>query len=312
MADDMSDLNKMADLAGESARPLPPEQVRSLGDRRHGRRTLATAGIALVTLLVVGGAVFAGLVVFRGTGQTATPPVAVTPSGGGNPSGGSGSSSAPSTPPKPARVLTANNLLTTEDVPLEDYDTQQVVVVKPGVGRPVPESSVCLPANGLQDLGATQVLSRNFRYELIDGSKPDKDDPFRNQPIIYSQALQFADAAAAKAARARYASWLKTCPKNLEAKGYQLLPDLGFDSTKVDTERGTATVTEWAYRRPGGVDGESGVWESVGLTLVGDRMMVTVFLHWGMDWEVTINSSEGDLLHPQVGLVDSASIRLNA
>ena len=29
--------------------------------------------------------------------------------------------------------------------------------------------------------------------------------------------------------------------------------------------------------------------------------MVTVFLHWGMDWEVTIDSAEGDLLHPQVG-----------
>jgi hypothetical protein len=71
-------------------------------------------------------------------------------------------------------------------------------------------------------------------------------------------------------------------------------------------------VTELAYRRPGGVDGENGIWESVGLTVVGDRMMVTVFLHWGMDWEVTIDSAEGDLLHPQVGLVDSASARLAA
>jgi hypothetical protein len=29
-----------------------------------------------------------------------------------------------------------------------------------------------------------------------------------------------------------------------------------------------------------------------------------------MDWEVTIDSAEGDLLHPQIGLVDSASVRL--
>ena len=41
--------------------------------------TLATAGIALLTLLIVGGAVFAGLVVFRGTGQTGRPPVAGIP-----------------------------------------------------------------------------------------------------------------------------------------------------------------------------------------------------------------------------------------
>ena len=312
MSDDIPELHRLADLAEESARPLPAEQVRSLGDRRRGRRMLATVGIAFVTLLIVGGAVFAGLVVSRGTGQTATPPVAASPSDGGQPSGGSGPSSAPSAPTKPARVLTAKNLLTTEDLPLEDYDTQQVVVTKPGVGRPLPESSVCLPANGLQDLGATQVLSRNFRYELIDGSKPDKDDPFRNQPILYTSALQFADAAAAKAARDRYASWLRACPETLEAKGYQTLPDLGFDPTKVATERGTATVTELAYRRPGGADGENGIWESVGLTLVGDRLMVTVFVHWGLDWEVTIDSTEGDLLHPQVGLVDSASIRLGA
>ena len=146
---------------------------------------------------------------------------------------------------------------------------------------------------------------------LVDG-KPDPDDPFRNQPVLYTTALQFRDAAAAKAARDRYRSWLKDCPDRLEAKGYQPLPELGFDNTKVQVERGSATVSELAYRRPGGVDEENGIWESVGLTVLGDRMMVTVYLHWGMDWEVTIDSAEGDLLHPQVGLVDSASVRLGA
>ena len=310
MADQIPDLRRMADLAEGAARPLPAEQVRSLGDRRRSRRTLATAGSALMTLLIVGGAVFAGLVVFRGSGQTVTPPIAGSPSAGGNPTAGASQPSDPSTPPRPVRALSARNLLTIGEIPLEDYDTQAVTIVKDGVGRPVPESSVCLPANGLQDLGATQVLNRNFRYDLIDGSKPDKDDPFRSQPIIYSQALQFADPAAAKSARDRYQAWLKACPAELLAKGYQLLPDLGFEPTKIDVEKGSATATELAYRRPGGADGDYGIWESVGLTLVGDRMMVTVFLHWGMDWEVTINSAEGDLLHPQVGLCDSASLRL--
>ena len=278
------------------------------------RRRWWLAGIALVVVLVLVGAVFGIVATVRGSGDGGGRSPAAGPPGSPGASASQPNDPSTTTSPTPAappaRQLTERNLLAADDVPLEDYDNQSVVVVKAGVGRPEPESSVCLPGNGLTDLGAQQVLSRNFRYQLLDGSKPDADDPFRNQPIIYTQALQFADAAAAKAARNRYQGWLKDCPAALQAKGYQLLPDLGFDPTPLEVEQGSATATELAYQRPGGADGENGIWESVGLTVVGDRMMITVYVHWGMDWEVTIDAAEGDLLHPQLGLCDAASARL--
>ena len=276
------------------------------------RRRWWLVGIALVVVLVLSGAVFGIVALVRGSGAAdGRSPVAGPP---GSPGGASASQpNDPSTSPTPttsARQLTERNLLAAEDVPLQDYDNQSVVVVKPGVGRPDPESSVCLPDNGLADLGAEQILSRNFGYRLLDGPQPDADDPFRDQPIIYTQALQFADAAAAESARDRYQGWLKECPAALQAKGYELLPELGFDPTPLEVEQGSASATELAYQRPGGADADFGIWESVGLTVVGDRMMITVYLHWGTDWEVTVDAAEGDLLHPQIGLCDAASARL--
>ena len=94
--DPSDDLHRIAGLAETSARPLPADQVRALGDRRRGRRGLVTAGITLVTLLLVGGAVFAGLMLFRGSGQLAGPPIGATPSGAAS---SPGSSPTASTPP---------------------------------------------------------------------------------------------------------------------------------------------------------------------------------------------------------------------
>ena len=71
-------------------------------------------------------------------------------------------------------------------------------------------------------------------------------------------------------------------------------------------------MSEVVYQRPGGADGENAYWESVGLTLVEDRLMVTVYLHYGEDFNVSLDQSEGDLQHPQLALVESAAERLRA
>ena len=98
--------------------------------------------------------------------------------------------------------MTAANLLTTEDIYL-DPAYQTAVETPEGVGRPVNQSYVCLPDDGLASLGATAMVTRELRLQ---GDRPELDpypkSPLKNQPIIYTQALQFPDEAAATAARA--------------------------------------------------------------------------------------------------------------
>ena len=263
-------------------------------------------------VLLTGGGVVAAAVWLRGGNPTATPPVAATPSAPTT-DATSGPSRDPSTAPTSqpaARSVTAKNLMSTDDVPVEDRETTVPVIAKEGAGRWINEMSVCWATVGRTDLGVVNTVQRNFRYEIIDPQNAPDPGPLRNQPVIYTQALQFGDAAAAKKARDVYAGWLAKCPAELKTKGYEVVADLSFTNEKLSVDGGAAQVSEVVYQRPGGADGDNAFWESVGLTLVQDRLMVTVYLHYGEDFSVSLDQSEGDLQHPQLALVESAAERL--
>jgi hypothetical protein len=300
---DLRDLSRMAREGEEAAQPLPPERVRALGDHRRRRRYgLVAAG--LVVGLVLAGGVAVGTGLLRGN-QTVPPPIADSPS-----AAPSEPTEPTTTPSKPARPLSTRHLLTVDDVPIEDWENTVAVLAKEGTGRSVAESSICLPGRGLADLNAVQQLHRNFRHDYLDRKNQPDIGPLKNEPVVYTQVLQFADAEAAEIARDRYTSWLKGCEQKLKAAGYDVLDDLVFTDRGVRVPYGEATVSEIVYRRPGDVDGENGFWESVGLVLVKDRLAINIYLHYGQDFVVTMDESEGDLLHPQLGLVLNSSERI--
>ena len=262
-----------------------PGQLRPLGDqRRRHRYALIGAGV-LVALLGAGAGVVATPGLLRGGDQRVPPAsAAATPA-----------MQKPTEPSSAAtRMVTAKNLMTTDDVPVEDRETTVPVIAKEGAGRWINEMSVCWATVGRIDLGVVNTVQRNFRYEIVDPQSAPDPGPLRNQPVIYTQALQFADAAAAKKARDVYAGWLAKCPAELEAKGYEVVRRSGLHQREVSVDGGAAQVSEVVYQRPGGVDGDNAFWESVGLTLVQDRLMVTVYLHYGEDFNVSLDQSEGD------------------
>ena len=215
----------------------------------------------------------------------------------------------PSTSPSaPAGSVTAANLLTAEVIPL-DPTYQTAVEVPEGVGRTTNQSYVCLPDDGLASLGATAMVTRNFRAEVIDNEiDPYPKSPLKNQPMVYTQALQFADAAAATPARARYVGWIKACPNTLVEKGYSVDTGQSLKATAIDVEGGKADAGMVAYVKPGGTNAELLYWESAAVTQVKDRLMVTVTLSWGEDTPGTFDTTDGDFIHPQVILAEESTV----
>jgi hypothetical protein len=210
----------------------------------------------------------------------------------------------------PARTVTAANLLTTEDIYL-DPAYQTAVEMPEGVGRPVNQSYVCLPDDGLASLGATAMVTRNFGYTVTDTElDPYPKSPLKNEPIIYTQALQLPDEAAAIAARSRYVTWIKACPDTLTEKGYSVDTGQSLDPTAVNIDGGQADAGMVAYVKPGATNAELLYWESVGVTQVKDRLMITVSLSWGEDTPGTFDTSDGDFIHPQVILIGESAVKL--
>ena len=125
-------------------------------------------------------------------------PVPPPDTGTGSPAASPSVRSSSPTPTAPARSVTAGNLLTVDDVPNDDPVTWTTVESPPKAGRRVTQSYLCLPPDGLTALEGTAMVTRNFGYRL---EKPEGDpypgSPLKNQPVIYTQALQFPDEAAA-------------------------------------------------------------------------------------------------------------------
>jgi hypothetical protein len=261
---------------------------------------------------VVAGALAAVLLASCGTPSTTPPDGGNGSSAPGRPSDSASPGPTSTTPTASTRSVTAANLLTAEVIPL-DPTYQVAVETADGVGRPVSQSYVCLPDDGLASLGATAMVTRNFGYEVPDKElDPYPNNPLKDEPVVYSQALQFPDEAAATAARARYAGWIKACPTTLTEKGYSVDTGQSLKPTAVDVEGGKAQAGMVAYVRPGGSDAVHLYWESAGVTQVKDRLMLTVTLSWGEDTPGTFDTTDGDFIHPQVMLVEESVLRLAA
>lgn len=254
--------------------------------------------------LTLAGGVFA--LVLAGCGTPTTP----APDGENATTGPSAVTASPS-PAVPTRSVSAKNLIVPDDIPIDDPTYKTVVETPDGAGRSVTESYVCLPSDGLTSLGASAMVTRNFAYRIDD---PKKDlapkSPLKNQPVIYTQALQFPDEAAASKARETYVDWIMKCPATLTEKGYTIDSAQSFPPTKVDVEGGRAQVGMVAYVKPGESNARNLFWESAGVTQVKDRLMITVSLSWGEDTPGTLDDTESDFIHPQVILVEESAIRL--
>lgn len=299
------ELTELQDLArrGEAlAAPPPAAAVRRMAVRRHRRRTALVAALALVVALAGGGALGQIDRLLR-----PTPDIAATPSVGPHPG---------PTPTDAVRSITELNLLRPGDVP--SYGSAPVRIADPALGRPADQSSPCIP-QGLGELGATAVLSRNFAYlepqargGVGAGGTPQAASA---PPSVYTHALQFASVAEAKRAYERVLDWRYNCEQLLPDRGYTPL-NPGAQFSWIPVSRGDRKVGEFAelVYRAGSDTTESGIFESLGLTRVRDRLAITILVTQGMDYNRAYDpngdAENGLPAHEQYGLIQAAAERL--
>lgn len=288
--DPLQQLRSLVETVEHEARPLPVEEVRARGTRRRRRRHAAVAGGVLAVALAVGG----GTLLSSGGRSSLDPP----------PIARQGPVTAA---PSPVRTVTSANLITGSDLPaLEGGGT---VAEYRDNARPVDRVSVCLP-DGLGPLGATAAVSRSYKEVYPD--RPALEGPLAEEPSSYAVALQFPDAATAASALQTYEGWVEDCRAGRGAGAdLEVLEQLGFAWTRVPAPGGRGEVAEVVYREPGSRS-QDAYWESTGLTLVGDRLMVTVHVFYSSESSFVLDATttDGGFAHPQLGLVRAAAKRL--
>lgn len=302
MADDnsLTGLDELAQVGADFARPLPVERVRRLGDRRRTRRRAVMVAAALAAVVIAGGtALSQGMLQTDRTPDPAktptTVPTVVTAS------------------PSPARTVTTANLIIAAEVP--SLEKERFVETPAGVGRVADQLSTCVPDAGIDQLGATAVVGRNFRMDRrYDGTTNRPAKPFGSDPTLYTQALQFSSEAAAEEAYLIYRDWLDGCSKTIKNRGDTALGS-GVDWTPVSTSiNGAKAGFDEVLWRAASDQSESGYFESIGLARVDDRLAVTVWLVYGQDYNVSLDP-QGDPdtglpAHPQFTLVEAAAEHL--
>jgi hypothetical protein len=225
---------------------------------------------------------------------------------------------APSSPPTDApnssassphaRTVTDANLIKASDLPspigggkMVQYDRN---------ARSLDELTVCQPEQ-LTTLGASMVKSRSFRVRYSPGNRPFPHSSLDKKPDTYAVVLQFPDPAAAQRARTIYESWVTSCEsRNDLPKGIRTLRP-SFNWTSVAADPSQAEVSEVAYQRDG--SNRYAFYESVGLTVLEDRMMITVHLFYTDEsvYSLNVDDDEAGFAHPQLGLVQAAAKRLS-
>jgi hypothetical protein len=271
--DPLDRLHLLSDEAERYANPLPAERVRQLGTQRRRRRHGLGVAAALAVIAIGGGAVLSQTGTGRLQPNPATTPTAVV-SASPEPSTSPGAT--PLATPSPSRsvrsmgpdnLISASDLFKATDGKIEEW---------PENARPEDRVSVC--QKSLTDLGATSVLSRNF------AAAPTPSGRLRRAPNVYTLALQFSDAQAAMTGLQTYRDWVVSCRSTIKADpAYELIS--GDDKTVwigVDTSDGTAGgFAQVPVYRDQDDRSENGYFETVGLTVLDDRLMVTVNLLYG-------------------------------
>ena len=213
-----------------------------------------------------------------------------------------------SSTPRQERTITDANLITAADLPspigggkVVEYDNN---------ARSLDQLSICQP-QPLETLGATAIKSRSFRARYPSGDRPFPRSPLDNRPDRYGVALQFADPGAAQRAKSIYETWVINCGSDKELPNglHELQPRLDWTQVSVAAPA-QAEVSEVVYRNDGSSDRYS-FFESVGLTVLEDRMMITVHLFYTDESLYSVNSDdEAGFAHPQLALIEAAAKRL--
>jgi hypothetical protein len=210
--------------------------------------------------------------------------------------------------PTPGRTLTDANLLSVEDLP-EPIGGGKVSVDTRNARSP-DHLSIC-EQEPFSTLGATGTLSRSFKNTYRGKDRPFPHSVLDDQPDTYAVALQFADAAAAERARAIIHGWVVSCREGVNVPGDVHVTTQGFDWAALTVRPGAAEIAEVVYRDRTSKS-KNGIWESIGLTRVEDRLMVTVHLYYTDEspFSVNLDDDESGFPHPQVTLVRESAIKL--
>lgn len=248
-------------------------------------------------------------------------PAAPPPATASSPSSASTPEATPSPTPSPvARLLSDANLLQVEDIrsPATSIKVEEVAA---GRGRALEQLSVCFPEDG-GNLNATASKSRSFRFVLAgleeEPGEEEAGGPDPEDPSIYTVAWQFADAASAEQARTTLKGRVADCRKTLAASKDWRPIRAGENSSKFHPVKlsgaGQGAWAETPIYRAKTDRSDSGFFETVGLTLVEDRLMVTVDLIYGMD-KISSDQQGGDKdngvpADRQFDLVEAAAKRL--
>jgi hypothetical protein len=208
----------------------------------------------------------------------------------------------------PKRTITDANLITAADLPppigggkvLEDDRN----------ARSLNHLSICQP-QPLETLGASAIKSRSFRTRYPSGDRPFPRSSLEDEPDRYAVVLQFADPSAAQRAKSIFESWVISCTASREPPRDIRWLRPSVDWTPVPADPAQAEVAELAYRLAGSAP--NAYHESVGLTVLQDRMMITVHLFYADEspYSLTVDDDEGGFAHPQLGLIEAAGRRLS-
>jgi hypothetical protein len=177
--------------------------------------------------------------------------------------------------------------------------------------RSLDQLSIC-QRQPLDALGASAIKSRSFQDRYARGNRPFPHSSLTAEPDSYAVVLQFSDATAAQRAKLIYDSWLTSCESGTD------LPDgvrnvrTSFSWTPVTAEPAQAEVAEVTYQQ-GDSAKQYAYCESVGLTVLEDRMMITIHLFYTDEspYSLNIDEEEAGFAHPQLGLVQAAAKRLS-
>jgi hypothetical protein len=208
----------------------------------------------------------------------------------------------------PVRTISNANVIKAADLPSPIGGGK--VVEYHRNARTLDQLSICQP-QPLETLGAAAIKSRSFQARYPNGERPFPRSSLDNKPDTYAVVLQFADQAAAWRAKSIYNDWVADCLAGRNpTNGFKVVrPSLEW--TSVAIEPAVAEVAEVVYPDDDSSD-KYGFFESIGLTLLDDRMMITVHTFYADEspYSVNLGEEEAGFAHPQLGLVDAAARRL--
>jgi hypothetical protein len=214
-----------------------------------------------------------------------------------------------STSAPPARTLSNANLIKAADLPPPIGGGKMISYHRNA--RSLDELSIC-QTQPLNALGASAIKSRSFQSRYPSGDRPFPRSSLDDEPDSYAVALQFSDSVAAARAKSAIEGWVSNCIADGERPNGVHALRQNVEWTGVLADPAQAQVTEIAYQRNGS-SSSNAYFESIGLTTLQDRMMITVHVFYTDEspYSLDLGEEEAGFAHPQLGLIDAAVKRLS-